>query len=160
MEQRKRLRIEVPPHICSIEQTIEFLPSKLVEFKESKPFSITYYDKSINTFRTNENIQAPSTLVNATVNDILLKDPRFRILHLSKEDAVSLVNQEWRTNMTRMLYQARINPHQILDGPVVTRSKNGVIQIQECLEKNQVPDALSTRVLSPKKKVKVKKHIH
>ncbi|KDO24094.1 hypothetical protein SPRG_10881 [Saprolegnia parasitica CBS 223.65] len=92
----------------------------------------------------NDHLQPSQQYVEWAASSVLLADPRFRLLRLSTAEAQALAVQEWRTHVTRSVYQARLNPHEIVDGPVVTRSKSGVIRVQAELGPTQVVDSLST----------------
>ncbi|KAF0740192.1 hypothetical protein Ae201684_004423 [Aphanomyces euteiches] len=146
--------MELPGHIHGIELHLAQLPREYHLAKDTKPLRMTYYDKNIELYKTNEHIVPSETYLRLAARQ-LMQDPRFRILHLSEQDAMELAYQEWRTNMTRCVYQARLNPYEIQDGPVVVRSKTGVIRVQLQLEPNQVVDEMAVsprRAKSPKKR--------
>lgn len=42
-----------------------------------------------------------------------------------------IVHQEWRTDMTRNVWEGRLNRHGSKDGPVVRRSRCGVIYVAD-----------------------------
>lgn len=41
-----------------------------------------------------------------------------------------IIRQEWHTNMTRCVLEARLNRHHVKDGPVARRSANGVVYVR------------------------------
>ncbi|OQR86901.1 hypothetical protein ACHHYP_09807 [Achlya hypogyna] len=148
------LQCEVPPHLNAVEETLASLPVHLRGPQDPTPFSVSYFGTPVATFRDNPAVQPSATYVAWAAQKVLLADPRFRVLRLSPTDAQALVKQEWRTHMTRSLYQVRVNPHEILDGPVATRSRSGVVRVQLELDPGQPIDAISARPAVAKRKKK------
>ncbi|EQC38267.1 hypothetical protein SDRG_04692 [Saprolegnia diclina VS20] len=138
-----RLRAEVPPNLRCIEETIASLPAHLRGPVDARPLRMYYLESAIHTYRENDHLQPSPQYVDWAASSVLLADPRFRLLRLSTAEAQALAVQEWRTHLTRSVYQARLNPHEMLDGPVVTRSKSGVIRVQAELGPHQVIDSMS-----------------
>ncbi|KAF0701689.1 Aste57867_7885 [Aphanomyces stellatus] len=136
------------------------LPRVMHLAKDTKPLRcMTHFNQPIHLFQPNRHI-VPSSTYTKWAAAQLCEDPRFRILHLNESDATDLVRQEWRTHMVRSVYQARLNPHEILDGPVVVRSRNGVVRVQLALDGNDVADAIATVTKSPTKRKAHKKNLH
>ncbi|RHY94340.1 hypothetical protein DYB37_006385 [Aphanomyces astaci] len=141
--------MELPGHFKCVAQHVAALPVELHLAKDVKPLQLTYYDQNVDLFHANPNV-VPSTTYMRWAAKQLCQDPRFRILHLDETAAAELALQEWRTNMTRAIYQARLNPHEIQDGPVVVRSERGVVRVQETLAPKQPVDAIATPVVVKK----------
>jgi hypothetical protein len=56
---------------------------------------------------------------------------------ISQEEMKEIIAQEWRTDMVRKVFEARLNRHGSKDGPVVRRSKNGSIYVAKQPEKGK-----------------------
>lgn len=52
-------------------------------------------------------------------------------IKLSDTEVEEIIKQEWQTDLTRSVVEARLNRHRSKDGPVVRRSASGVIYVAE-----------------------------
>ncbi|KAF4035498.1 hypothetical protein GN244_ATG12492 [Phytophthora infestans] len=116
---------EIAPSVKRVEQQI------LVEWKTlaGKPLQMTYNVTKVNTFRENPDLLHPSDSFTAWATQELRRGITDEGRLLSNADLESIVNQEWRTDLTRKIWETRLNRHGSKDGPVVRRSPSGALYV-------------------------------
>ncbi|TMW66001.1 hypothetical protein Poli38472_003766 [Pythium oligandrum] len=124
------VEVEVEPRLCRIEQQLqERLPMEWREFA-GKPMALHYYDKKINTFRANDDVKPSAAYMRWAVKQLRGQLEAQQLSVFSDAELREIVQQEWRTDLTRSTWEARLNRHGSADGPVVRRSPNGVIFVR------------------------------
>ncbi|KAL4138167.1 hypothetical protein PRIC2_001674 [Phytophthora ramorum] len=136
-----------------VERIEQQIPAEWKEFA-GKPMQMTYYATKVNTFRENPDLSRPSDSFAAWATKELRREmgeyvrlqmlgllspqqdanisaaiPNSEGKRLSDADLTGIVSQEWRTDLTRSLLEARLNRHGSKDGPVVRRSPSGVLYV-------------------------------
>ncbi|DAZ96039.1 TPA: hypothetical protein N0F65_000034 [Lagenidium giganteum] len=127
---RKTKEYAVEPRVRHIEQQLQDnLPTEWRTFA-GPPMQMSYYNQRINTFRDNPQLQPPAAYVQWALKQLqnqLGKDAK----HLTTQEMEEVIKQEWHTDATRCVWEARLNRHGSHDGPVVRRSQNGLIFVRE-----------------------------
>ncbi|KAL4161191.1 hypothetical protein PRNP1_001746 [Phytophthora ramorum] len=111
-----------------VERIEQQIPAEWKEFA-GKPMQMTYYATKVNTFRENPDLSRPSDSFAAWATKELRREMGAEGKRLSDADLTGIVSQEWRTDLTRSLLEARLNRHGSKDGPVVRRSPSGVLYV-------------------------------
>ncbi|GLD92516.1 hypothetical protein PINS_up020578 [Pythium insidiosum] len=155
MTSRQREEYAVEPRVSNIEQQLqERLPAAWRAFA-GKPMHISYYDKKINTFRANPELRPSAAYVRSAVKQLREQLAARQVSMFSDDELEDIVRQEWRTDMTRCVWQTRLNRHGSADGPTVRRSRNGMIYV--CAPSRPGDAPVVDEIATPPKKKKASK---